>query len=84
MLKPFKDRVFSTKAVIEGILELANKEPDEIVNLGKKADEAVIKKYAENKNFFPVTFGHSKKYKLMDFKGFKKDYISRHRFPLFH
>ncbi|KAB2840091.1 MAG: hypothetical protein F9K45_09365, partial [Melioribacteraceae bacterium] len=75
MLKSFKDRVFSTKAVIEGILELANNEPGELITVNKKADEEVIQKYVKDKNYFPILFKTSEEYVLLDFKGFKKEMV---------
>lgn len=75
MLKPFKDRVFSTKAVLEGILELANNEPEELIKVNKQADESVIKNYVNDKKYFPILFETSEEYDVLDFKGFKKEMI---------
>lgn len=75
MLKPFKDRVFSTKAVLEGILELANNKPDELIAVNKKADESVIQNYVKNKKYFPILFETSEEYEVLDFKGFKKEMV---------
>lgn len=75
MLKPYKERVYSTKAVIEGILELANNEPEEIININKQADEEVIKNYSVDKKYFPILFGALDEHDFMEFKGFRKDSV---------
>lgn len=71
MLKPYKDRVFSTKAAFETVLKLVNENSDELVNLNKEADEETIKSFAVEKKYLPVSFNNTDNYSLINFKGYK-------------
>jgi hypothetical protein len=51
MLKSYKERVFSTKAMIESILEYANTHPDRLLNLNRTADWVSIEKYHKNREY---------------------------------
>ncbi len=56
MLKPYKDRVFSTKALLEAIILSSGNNASELVAINKAADREVIKKYAEDHNAYPLKF----------------------------
>jgi hypothetical protein len=71
MLKPYKDRVYSTKAMLEAVIEYANEHPKELIELNKRADENTIKLYSEKKAFLPVTFKKSDEQTTFHFKGMK-------------
>ncbi len=69
MLKPYKERVFSTKKVIETIIEFTSKHADELINLNKEADEKTIKKYLDEKEFYPLNFSITDKSTTEKIKG---------------
>ena len=71
MLKPYKDRVFSTKAMFESVIEYANDHPKELIELNKKADQSTIEKYEKPNSYLPVTFNLSSKHSDFFFKGIK-------------
>ncbi|MCX7875328.1 MAG: M14 family metallopeptidase [Melioribacteraceae bacterium] len=69
MLKPYKDRVFSTKAMFENVIEFCNQNKDELLNINKEGDEFVIQNYFKNKNSYPLSFDVSDKSKPFLYKG---------------
>ncbi len=71
MLKPYKDRVFSTKAMFEAVIEYANNHPKELIELNKKADENTIEKYGKQKSYLPVSFKLSDEHSTFFFRGIK-------------
>ncbi len=56
VLKSYKDRVYSTKAILESVLELTSAHTKKIKNLSILADEDAIKKYHAERAPFPFTF----------------------------
>jgi len=71
MLKPYKDRVFSTKAMFETVLKFANANGKELVSLGKAADERAIKDLSVDKKGLPVQFKNTDNHVDFLFKGIK-------------
>jgi hypothetical protein len=71
MIKPYKNRVFSTKAVLETTLEFIFNHSTEIIELNYLADELTLKIYIDNPNFFPLKFQLTEKYDEVDFKGYE-------------
>lgn len=71
MIKPYKNRVFSTKAVLETTLEFIFNHSTEIIELNYLADELTLKTYIDNPNFFPLKFQLTEKYDEVDFKGYE-------------
>lgn len=69
--KTYKERVFSTKAVLESAIELINDNSLEVKNLIKQSDEEAIQKYFIKKKSFPISFKLNDKYDEIDFKGFE-------------
>ncbi len=69
MLKPYKDRVFSTKVMIESILEYAYNNPAELLDLNRTADRMSIEQYRENNKYLPLDFTLSDQYREKTFKG---------------
>ncbi|GAB4287567.1 MAG: M14 family metallopeptidase [Ignavibacteriaceae bacterium] len=53
-LKPFRNRVYSTKSVMEHSLVFINKNAGELINLNKQADRETLLKYCSGKSKFPV------------------------------
>ncbi len=71
MLKSYKDRVYSTKAAFETVLNFVNENAEELVNLNGKADKISIEELSKKKNFMPISFNISEKYSEVDFKGYE-------------
>jgi len=69
MLKPYKDRVYSTKAVLETTLEFNFNNSTELRELNKEADQQTAKLYEENK-YLPIVFSNTDKYEMVNFKGY--------------
>lgn len=69
MLKPYKNRVFSTKAVLETTLEFVFKNSSELVELNYQVDELTIIDYYGNNKYLPVKFKSTDKYDEVDFQG---------------
>ncbi len=69
MLKPYKDRVFSTKVMIESILEYAHAHPSTLLELSRNADRMSIEKYHTNKKPLPLRFELTDRYRKKTFKG---------------
>ncbi|MDP2303358.1 MAG: M14 family metallopeptidase [Ignavibacteria bacterium] len=75
MLKPFKDRVFSTKVMFEIVLEYVNKNGAKLIQLNKEADINSVKNFLTNGEYFPITLKGTNETEPFLFKGisFKKD-----------
>jgi hypothetical protein len=71
MIKPYKDRVFATKAMIETTLELIYSNASGLINLNKKADEQTIKMYGDENSNLPLSYNRTDKYELINFKGYE-------------
>jgi murein tripeptide amidase MpaA len=71
MIKPYKERVFSTKALLLLVLEFANLHHKEISELCDEADIEVAKHFAINRNYFPTQYKLSTMYENFLFKGIK-------------
>lgn len=70
MLKPYKERVYSTKAVLETTLEFVFNNSTELKKLNQQADEHTSKLYEEGK-YLPITFSNTDKYEPVNFKGYE-------------
>ncbi|MFH0734739.1 MAG: M14 family metallopeptidase [bacterium] len=68
-LKPYKERVFSTLAFIEGTLNLANSSNTKIKQNSKLADELVKQKYGSLAELYPVGFKLTKDSVSFTWKG---------------
>lgn len=53
-LKPFANRVFSTKSMMEHSLCFVNDNYQEIISLNNQADKQTLKNYLVNKKKFPL------------------------------
>ena len=69
MLKPYKDRVYSTKAVLETTMEFIFNNSTKLRELNKEADQQTAKLYEENK-YLPIVFSNTDKYEMVNFKGY--------------
>lgn len=74
MLKSYKDRVFSTKALLESIIFFSNKNNLALTSVSRNADEYVFNKYILNNQAYPITFKITKDSDEFNFKGFTKTY----------
>jgi hypothetical protein len=70
MLKPYKERVYSTKAVLETTLEFVFNNSTELKKLNQQADEHTGKLY-EGGKYLPISFSNSNKYETVNFKGYE-------------
>ena len=71
MLKPYKERVFSTKVAMEAVIEFCSDNKVEIIELNRKADRNSIINLLEKKEKLPVGFNVSGKSVKTPFKGVK-------------
>ena len=82
MLKPYKERVFSTKALIESIIEISSNNNELIKNASLNADKYVLNKYYEQGNAYPINFGISKDSVEFKYKGFQKKNLRKVKLPV--
>ncbi len=70
-LKPFANRVFSTKSMIEHTIRFLNDNHKELLSLNKQADKETVKYYLSTKKKFPLVLKGNGKYDKYLFKGFE-------------
>lgn len=70
-LKPFANRVFSTKSMMEHTLSFVNENHKEIISLNKQADKETVKYYLSTKKKFPLILKGNGKFDKYLFKGFE-------------
>ena len=70
-LKPFANRVFSTKSMMEHTISFVNDNHKEILTLNKNADKQTIKNYLVNQRKFPLVLAGNGKFDKLFFKGFE-------------
>ena len=70
-LKPFANRVFSTKSMMEHTISFVNDNHKEILLLNRSADRQTIKNYLVNKRKFPLVLAGNGKFDKFLFKGFE-------------
>jgi len=71
MMKPYKDRVYSTKSLLNAVIEFVNNDLNEIMKLNKQADADAINRYSINKEYLPLSLKLTDSHKPFVFKGFK-------------
>ena len=71
MLKPYKDRVFGTKAMLESIIDYSSKNHKGLIECSTIADEYVADKYYNQKKAFPIKFETTKNSSPFIYKGIK-------------
>ncbi len=69
MIKPYKERVYSTKAVLETTLDFINQNSQGLVKLNKEADANSIKKLYDGDEYIPISFKLGDSYEEVIFKG---------------
>lgn len=76
MMKPYKDRVFATKAMLEAVLTFVNTNAEKLLALDKEADENSIKSLAQEKHALPVQFKSTDSASKYLYRGLKYSYDS--------
>ncbi|MDP2301059.1 MAG: M14 family metallopeptidase [Ignavibacteria bacterium] len=70
-LKPFENRVFSTKSMNTAVLHYLNQNFKELKEINKKADSEVIHDHLIKKKTFPLIIEGTDEFDTMLFKGFR-------------
>ncbi|MCS7053422.1 MAG: M14 family metallopeptidase [Ignavibacterium sp.] len=70
-LKPFENRVYSTKSMMEHTIEFVSKNYLEIISLNKQADFNPTKIFIIEKKKFPLVLISNGEYEIYKFKGFE-------------
>jgi hypothetical protein len=70
-LKPFANRVFSTKSMMEHSISFVNSNHKELVSLNNQADKETVKYYLSTKKKFPLVLKGNGKFDKFLFKGFE-------------
>ncbi len=68
-LKPFENRVLSTRAMNVAALEFINEHCEELKDRNRFADEDTVREYFEEKEPFPITVTLKSEPQMMPFKG---------------
>lgn len=76
MMKSYKDRVFSTKSLLNAIIEFTNNHGAELITLNKDADKNSIEKYSVEKKYFPLSLAITDKSEPFHFMGIKAEFDS--------
>lgn len=71
MIKPYKQRVYATKAVLETTFEFVKNNSSELISLNQNADKNSVMNFYYAKSFLPVKFNLSEKYDEVLFKGYE-------------
>lgn len=69
MIKPYKERVYSTLAVLETTIDFVNKNTEEILDINREADEKAVEDFYHHQNYLPLSFSASDKFEEVEFKG---------------
>ncbi len=75
MLKPYKERVFATKAVITATMNVIEKQSKKLVELNKRADSYVVDTYSSGKKAYPLTFNMGDKSSKKVYMGIESEQI---------
>ncbi len=71
MLKPYKERVFGTKAAFETVIKFISDNSNELKELNRKADTEGIKAFVSKKEYFPLNFSGAETNVPFTFRGIK-------------
>ncbi|MBN1302760.1 MAG: M14 family metallopeptidase [Melioribacteraceae bacterium] len=75
ILKTYKERVYSTKAVIESVIELLNQKPDDFLSICEESDDYVNEMFIEEGKSYPVSFKRTDESTVFRFEGIDYDFI---------
>jgi murein tripeptide amidase MpaA len=70
MIKPYKERVFATKAVLETTFEFIKNNADELLLLNQQADRNSLLNLSNGKKYLPLKFELSDNFEEVLFKGY--------------
>ncbi len=70
-LKPFANRVFSTKSIMTHTIDFVNRNFRELLELNRKADSDTINYYYKKGKVLPVDFEDTGEHEKFSFKGFE-------------
>lgn len=70
-LKPFANRVYSTKSMMTHTLDYINRNHKELVLLNKKADSGTINYFLKKNKVLPVDFEGTQEHQNVSFKGYE-------------
>lgn len=70
-LKPFANRVYSTKSMMEHTIDFVNENHIELISLNHTADKQTIKNYLGDKRKFPLVLAGNGKFDKFLFKGYE-------------
>lgn len=70
-LKPFSNRVFSTKSIMTHTVDYINRNFRELIQLNKKADSDTINYFCNKGKVLPVDFEDTGEHEIFQFKGFE-------------
>ncbi|NWF88471.1 MAG: hypothetical protein HXY50_03320 [Ignavibacteriaceae bacterium] len=70
-LKPFGNRVLSTKSIMSHSLDFINRNHKELINLNNKADSDTVNYYFKKKKVLPVDFEDTGESEMVEFKGYE-------------
>ncbi len=73
MMKPYKARVFSTKAILEAVIKYINDNPSELTTMNKRADLNTVKLLSHKSSYLPLNFKLTPDASILHFKGIKYD-----------
>jgi len=76
MLKPYKDRVFSTKMLLESVINFSNNYHKRLRTISKNADQFCIDNYIVNKNPYPIDYTISNDSVNFVFRGYKREMVN--------
>jgi len=71
MIKPYKERVYSTKAMLETAIEIVNTNATDLIDLNLEADFYSAENLLKQKKYLYVGFEELDKYNLIDLKGYE-------------
>lgn len=74
MIKPYKERVYSTLAVLQTTIDFVNRNADELIQLNEEADDQSIKRFYESRSFIPLSFRAGDSFEEVIFKGYEYYY----------
>jgi hypothetical protein len=76
MLKSFKERVFSTKKMIESVIHLLKEDNKKLLDLRREAAENWTETYGKGDRWFPINLKLTDNFKEINFKGVEAIYDS--------
>jgi Zinc carboxypeptidase len=71
MIKPYKDRVYSTKAAFETVMEFLNNNSSLLIAINRRADENTITDFTTGIKYLPVAYDNPDIYEEIILKGYK-------------